>query len=145
MRALVQRVLSAKVEVNGNCVGSIGPGLLVFLGVGTTDDSSSVHKVAKKILEMRIFEDSNGKMNLSLADLKAEILIVSQFTLYANCNRGRRPDFTQAAPPELANKLYLEMLDFFRKEGFVTEAGVFAADMKVSLVNDGPVTFFLEQ
>ncbi len=145
MRALVQRVLSARVDIDGMCVGSIGKGLLIFLGVGRDDDSDKVQALARRIPDMRIFEDQKGKMNLSLKDLKAEILIVSQFTLYANCNRGRRPDFTQAAPPELAKSLYEEMIACFREAGFPTQTGVFGADMKVSLVNDGPVTFFLEQ
>ena len=126
-------------------MGSIGKGLLIFLGVGRDDDSDKVQALARRIPDMRIFEDQKGKMNLSLKDLKAEILIVSQFTLYANCNRGRRPDFTQAAPPELAKSLYEEMIACFREAGFPTQTGVFGADMKVSLVNDGPVTFFLEQ
>jgi D-tyrosyl-tRNA(Tyr) deacylase len=145
VRALVQRVLSARVNVEGKCVGSIGKGLLIFLGVGRDDDSIRVKTLVRKISEMRIFEDEKGKMNLSLADLKAEVLLVSQFTLYANCSRGRRPDFTQAALPELANALYQDMIACFREAGFHTQTGFFGADMKVSLVNDGPVTFFLEQ
>lgn len=145
MRALVQRVLSATVKVDGNIVGSISRGLLVFLGVGREDDESLVSILGKKIKELRIFEDSQGKLNLSLSDLKAEILIVSQFTLYANCSRGRRPDFTYAAEPLLAKKLYENMIAYFRNEGYKTEAGIFAADMKVELINDGPITILLEQ
>ncbi|MDZ4122095.1 MAG: D-aminoacyl-tRNA deacylase [Candidatus Cloacimonadaceae bacterium] len=144
MRALVQRVNSASVNVDGQCVGSIGRGLLVFLGVGREDEESLIPILGKKISEMRIFEDGCGKLNLSLLDLKADILIVSQFTLYANCSRGRRPDFTQAADPDKARELYLKMIEYFSSLGLNTQTGIFAADMKVSLVNDGPVTFFLE-
>ena len=144
MRALVQRVSSAEVRVENECVGSIGNGLLVFLGIGREDEESLISILGKKISTMRIFEDDKGKLNLSLMDIGGEILIVSQFTLYADCSRGRRPDFTQAALPEQAKALYQMAIDYFQSLGIRTQTGIFAADMKVSLVNDGPVTFFLE-
>lgn len=144
MRALVQRVHSASVKVDDVEISSIGSGLLIFLGVGKADDSQKGQSLAKKIMEMRIFSDSAGKMNLSAIEIKAEILIVSQFTLYANCTRGRRPDFTPAAEPKMAKELYQEMIRHFELGGFDPQTGIFGADMQVSLVNDGPVTFFLE-
>lgn len=144
MRVLVQRVSSARVEVGGKVVGEIGRGLLLFLGFGHEDTPEMLPAIAKKILEMRIFSDDAGKLNLSVTDIGGSILAVSQFTLYANCTRGRRPDFTPAAPPQLAERLYDLFLNLLRDSKMEVQAGIFAADMQVSLVNDGPVTFFLE-
>ncbi|PKN78422.1 MAG: D-tyrosyl-tRNA(Tyr) deacylase [Candidatus Cloacimonetes bacterium HGW-Cloacimonetes-1] len=144
MRAFVQRVSRAEVHVDGVSVGKIAQGLLVFLGIGREDTEFQIPILAKKIVELRIFEDESAKMNLSLSDLKAEILIISQFTLYANCSRGRRPDFTQAAPPQLAKDLFDGFVQHISSLGYNPQTGVFGADMKVDLLNDGPVTILLE-
>ena len=144
MRALVQRVSSASVEVDGKIVGEIGPGLLVLLGVSVDDLSAACPQLAEKCLNLRIFDDENGKMNLSVMDVRGGILVVSQFTLYGDCSRGRRPDYTAAARPETAEKLYEQFICEIRKSGLATGSGVFGATMKVSLCNDGPVTLLVE-
>ncbi len=144
MRILVQRVGSADVEVEGKKVGSIGKGLLLFLGFGREDSSDILPIAIKKIIDMRIFSDADGKLNLSIQDIQGSALVVSQFTLYANCSRGRRPDFTPAAPPQLAETLYKEFVTLLRDTAIPVQTGIFAADMQVTLLNDGPVTFLLE-
>jgi D-tyrosyl-tRNA(Tyr) deacylase len=144
MRVLIQRVSSASVEVENRLVGSIGPGLLLFVGFGHSDSPDLLPQAVRKISEMRVFSDDNGKLNLSLRDIGGQALIVSQFTLYANCSRGRRPDFTPAADPAIAEQLYDRFVALFRETGITVQTGIFAADMRVNLINDGPVTFFLE-
>jgi len=144
MRVLIQRVGSASVEVENRLVGSIGPGLLLFVGFGHSDSPDLLPQAVRKISEMRVFSDDNGKLNLSLRDIGGQALIVSQFTLYANCSRGRRPDFTPAADPAIAEQLYDSFVALFRETGITVQTGIFAADMRVNLINDGPVTFFLE-
>jgi D-tyrosyl-tRNA(Tyr) deacylase len=144
MRVLIQRVLTARVEVEGKVCGEIGPGMLLFVGFGRDDTESLLPSAVKKIREMRLFSDANGKLNLSVEDTKGSLLAVSQFTLYANCSRGRRPDFTPAAPPDLAERLYDRFVEMLRETGIPVQTGIFAADMKVSLVNDGPVSFILD-
>ena len=144
MRVLIQRVGSASVEVENRLVGSIGPGLLLFVGFGHSDSPDLLPQAVRKISEMRVFSDDNGKLNLSLRDIGGQALIVSQFTLYANCSRGRRPDFTPAADPAIAEQLYDRFVSLFRETGIEVQTGIFAADMRVNLINDGPVTFFLE-
>ena len=144
MRAVVQRVSSSKVTVDGNVTGEIKKGLLVLLGVTHEDTSKDVDYIIDKVLNLRIFEDENEKMNLSLKDVEGELLVVSQFTLYGDCRKGRRPSFSTAARPELATKLYEEFIEKLRKEGIVTQTGHFGAHMMVDLTNDGPVTILLE-
>jgi D-tyrosyl-tRNA(Tyr) deacylase len=144
MRAVVQRVLSAQVTVEGKVVGSIGPGLLTLLGVAEGDTETDLHWLIEKISKLRIFSDSAQKMNLSVKDVGGGHLIVSQFTLLADCTQGNRPSFTGAAKPEFAKLMYEKALQLSREMGLVTEGGVFQADMKVSLENDGPVTILLE-
>ncbi len=143
MRAVVQRVQRSRVEVDGNLVGEIGIGLLVFLGVGQGDDETAVRYLSEKIPQLRIFSDEAGKMNRSVCDVGGEILIVSQFTLYGDCRKGRRPSFTDAAPPEEADRLYRLFCQLVSHQVPV-KTGVFQADMQVHLVNDGPVTLILE-
>ena len=144
MRAVVQRVSSSKGTVDGEGTGEINKGLLVLLGVTHEDTSKDVDYIIDKVLNLRIFEDENGKMNLSLKDIEGEILAVSQFTLYGDCRKGRRPSFSSAARPEVATKLYEEFIEKARKEGIVTITGQFGANMMVDLTNDGPVTILLE-
>ncbi len=144
MRILVQRVSSASVEVEGKTIGSIGTGLLLFVGFGRSDTAEILPAAVRKVIEMRIFSDREGKMNLSLQDIQGSALVVSQFTLYGNCTRGRRPDFTPAADPQTAEELYNSFIQQLTDQGIPTQTGSFAADMKVSLCNDGPVTFHLE-
>jgi D-tyrosyl-tRNA(Tyr) deacylase len=124
--------------------GQIGTGLLIFVGFSEDDDSAKLPIAIRKCLELRIFPDDNGKLNRSLLDIKGSILAISQFTLYANCSRGRRPDFTHAAPPDLARRLYDEFVALLQQSGVETQTGIFAADMQVSLVNEGPITINLE-
>ena len=144
MRAVVQRVSEAGVTVDGEEVGAIGQGFLILLGVGKGDTSKDAEYLANKIVGLRVFEDEGGKMNLSLADVGGQALIVSQFTLWGDCRKGRRPSFTEAAAPDIAEKLYLEFVEKVASQGIVTATGRFAAMMKVHLVNDGPVTLILE-
>ena len=146
VRALIQRVTQANVSVSGESVGSCGRGLLVLLGVGHDDDEATAAKLWNKISGLRIFEDENGKTNLSLADVAGEALVVSQFTLYANCRRGRRPSFTDAAGPKLANNLYERFCELVEADlgSEHVGRGIFGAMMEVSLVNDGPFTIWLD-
>ncbi len=144
MRLVLQRVKEASVEVDGKVIGQIGPGLLVFVGVGKGDSERDAIFLADRVLGLRIFEDTAGKMNLSVKDMQGEILVISQFTLYGSTLKGRRPSFDAAAPPEQARVLYELFLQELRRSGLTIESGIFGARMKVSLVNDGPVTFILE-
>lgn len=145
MRIVIQRVLEAEVVVEGKQVGSIGKGLLLFLGVGKEDTKEIADKYLDKILKIRIFADENGKTNRSLQEVQGEILVVSQFTLYADCKRGNRPDFIQAAGAEKAREIYEYVLERIRMNLGKVEAGMFGEDMKVSLVNDGPFTIILDE
>lgn len=144
MRLILQRVKQAQVHVDSQLVGSIGSGILVFLGIGQDDNDQTVTHFIKKISELRIFNDEHGKMNLSASDVQAEFLVVSQFTLYGDCRKGRRPSFDKAATPQVAEQLYNLFCDRLQKLGFNVQTGQFQAMMDVSLVNDGPVTFILE-
>ena len=144
MRACVQRVSRASVRVGGETVGKIGNGILVLLGVSAADTEGDLTALADKMAGLRIFEDQDEKMNLSLADVGGKILVVSQFTLYADCRKGRRPSFTDAAPPEKAERFYEIFVDYLRKKGFHVETGRFRTMMEVELVNDGPVTIWLD-
>lgn len=143
MRALIQRVSRASVSVEGREVASIGRGYLVLLGVARDDGEAEAAWLARKIAGLRLFEDSSGKMNLDLADVGGSVLVVSQFTLYGDARKGRRPSFTQAAPPAQARELYDRFCDLLKAEGVTAERGVFQAQMEVALVNDGPVTLWL--
>ena len=144
MRALIQRVSKAQVDVDGQTVSSIGRGFLVLLGVGQGDGEEQIERLWGKISKMRIFEDENHKTNLSLADVNGEVLVVSQFTLYANCKKGNRPSFTGAGAPDEANRLYELFVERARRDVARVETGVFGAMMDVSLVNDGPFTIWLD-
>jgi D-aminoacyl-tRNA deacylase len=144
MRAVVQRVTGARVEVDGKVVGEINAGLLVLIGVTRSDSEKDAHFLAEKIVNLRIFADENGKMNRSLLESGGALLAVSQFTLYGDCRKGRRPSFDAAAPPEQARALYERFIDAVRAEGVRVETGIFQAHMSVSLTNDGPVTLLLE-
>jgi D-tyrosyl-tRNA(Tyr) deacylase len=143
MRAVIQRVKECAVSVDGREVGRIGHGMLVLLGVHRQDTDAGAMDLARKISHLRIFEDAGGKMNRSLLDTGGEMLVVSQFTLYGDCRKGRRPSFVEAAPPALAERLYNCFVGQVRQEGIVVETGQFRAMMAVSLVNDGPVTLIL--
>ena len=145
MRLVIQRVLHAEVQVDGNTIGKIGKGLLVFVGAGQDDTKEIADKYLRKLLGLRIFEDENGKTNLSLKDVDGELLIVSQFTLYANCKKGNRPSFIEAGEPHMAEALYEYMIDEAKKSVPVVEHGEFGVDMKVSLLNDGPFTIILDE
>lgn len=145
MKALIQRVKKASVTINGEIYSSIGAGMLIFLGVEKTDTILNAEKLAQKVLNLRIFEDENEKMNFSIKDVSGEILVVSQFTLCADCRKGTRPGFDNAAAPEIANKLYEEFVKLLKVSDLKIETGKFRAMMDVSLVNDGPVTFWLEK
>ncbi|MBQ3267209.1 MAG: D-tyrosyl-tRNA(Tyr) deacylase [Atopobiaceae bacterium] len=144
MRALLQRVTHAQVTVDGEVVGSCGRGFLVLLGVGPDDDEASCERLWKKVRGMRVFDDEAGKMNLALGDMGGELLVVSQFTLYADCRRGNRPSFTGAAEPALANRLYERFCELAERDVAHVGRGVFAAEMQVELVNDGPITIWLD-
>jgi D-tyrosyl-tRNA(Tyr) deacylase len=144
MRAVIQRVTSARVEVDGAIVGHIGPGLLVLLGVSKTDSEKDADFLAGKIVNLRVFADAEGKMNLSVLESGGALLVVSQFTLYGDCRKGRRPGFDAAAPAETARALYESFVAAARMTGVRVETGVFQAHMAVSLVNDGPVTLLVE-
>jgi len=144
MRAVVQRVSRAQVSVAGEIVGKIGPGLLVLLGVAKTDTQSDADYLANKVIALRIFEDENGKMNLSLAETHGAVLAVSQFTLYGDVRKGKRPSFDQAGPPQLANDLYEYFVRKIRESDIACETGRFQAMMQVELVNDRPVTILLD-
>lgn len=144
MKAIIQRVKYAQVEVEGKCVGKIDKGFLILLGVKEGDCEKDVDYLVKKVCNLRIFKDGNGKMNINIKDINGEILVVSQFTLYADCTGGNRPSFINAAKPEKANELYELFKSKIAKELGKVECGIFGADMKVSLLNDGPVTIDLE-
>ena len=144
MRAILTRVNSASVTIGGETVGSIGKGFLILLGVGPEDNEVHCRYLAQKALALRIFEDENGKMNKGLEEVNGQVLVVSQFTLYGNCRKGRRPSFTDAAPPELGNRLYEQFLKECEALGFPPQHGRFGADMQVASVNDGPVTLILD-
>ena len=144
MRAVLTRVKSASVEIDGQIVGQIGQGFLILLGVGPEDNEEKCRYLCEKALGLRVFEDENGKMNKSLEDVGGQVLVVSQFTLYGNCRKGRRPSFTDAAGPELGNELYEKFLAICEELGYPPQHGQFGADMKVASVNDGPVTLILD-
>ena len=144
MKAVVQRVTDARVKIDGSMRGEITNGFLVLLGVGDGDTDTDMRYIADKIINLRVFSDENGKMNLSLADVGGSMLVISQFTLYGDCSHGRRPYFGGAMEPEGANAMYEKFVAYVRGEGIHTETGEFGADMKVTLTNDGPVTIILE-
>lgn len=144
MRAVIQRVSRAKVSVEGEIKGSIDEGLLVLLGVGSTDTDKDMTYIADKLVNMRIFSDADGKMNLSIRDIGGKVLLISQFTLYGDCSHGRRPYFGDAMEPNGANELYEKAAAYIESLGISVETGVFGADMQVSLTNDGPVTIILD-
>lgn len=145
MKALIQRVKRASVTIENELYSSIGNGLLIFLGVEKDDTSENAAKLAEKVAGLRIFEDENEKMNLSVKDVQGEILVVSQFTLCGDCKKGTRPSFDKAAPPDAAVKLYEEYAENIRALGLVVKTGKFRAMMDVELINDGPVTFLVEK
>ena len=144
MRAVLTRVKYASVAIDGETVGKIGPGFLILLGVGPEATEETARVLAEKALGLRIFEDENGKMNLGLEAIHGEVLVVSQFTLYGNCRKGRRPSFAEAAPPDLGNRLYEQFLSECERLGYPPQHGRFGADMKVESLNDGPVTLILD-
>lgn len=144
MKVVLQRVSKAEVSVDGNVVGSIERGFLLLLGVGDTDTTEIAERMVDKICKLRIFEDENGKTNLSLADVDGQLLIVSQFTLYADCKKGNRPSFIRAGAPKLAKELYEYAIARFQERVMTVECGSFGAHMEVSLVNDGPFTLVLD-
>ena len=144
MKFVIQRVEKAAVHVDGQCVGNIGKGFLVLIGLSDTDTEAVADKMIRKMTGLRIFEDENGKTNLSLGDVNGSLLLVSQFTLYANCRKGNRPSFIEAGSPELAEKLYEYIIAECKKSVLEVQTGIFGAEMKVSLVNDGPFTILLD-
>lgn len=144
MRFLVQRVKEASVSVNGTEIGRINKGFLVFIGVSDTDTKDLADKMVKKLIGLRIFEDENGKTNLDLKAVNGQLLLISQFTLYADCRKGNRPSFIRAGKPDRANELYEYIIEQCRREVPIVEKGSFGADMKVSLLNDGPFTVLLD-
>lgn len=145
MKAVVQRVRSASVTVDGAVVGEIGPGILVLVGVEKGDSAAPADWLAEKLVNLRMFEDGEGKMNRSLADIHGAVLAVSQFTLAGTCDKGRRPSFDTAAPAEEGKRLYDYFVEALRRQKVPVQTGIFQADMQVALVNDGPVTFILER
>lgn len=145
MKAVIQRVSHASVKVDGEIKGQIKKGFLVFLGVGQNDSEADAEKLVNKIVKLRIFSDENDKINLSLSDVNGEMLVISQFTLYADCRKGNRPNFIQAGKPDEAERLYEYFADQCKKYVPVVEKGVFGADMKVELLNDGPFTVILDE
>ncbi|MFR2534943.1 MAG: D-aminoacyl-tRNA deacylase [Clostridia bacterium] len=145
MRLVVQRVKNASVTVEENIVGSIKKGFLVLLGVGPEDTEETVNYLVQKLIKLRVFEDEKGKMNLALKEIQGELLIISQFTLYADCTQGNRPSFINAAKPEQANALYAYFIQKCKEQDIYVQQGIFGADMQVSLINDGPVTILLEK
>lgn len=144
MRLLIQRVSRASVRIEGNLVAAIGPGLLVLVGIAASDTSTQADYLADKLVNLRIFSDDAGRMNRSALDVSASLLLVSQFTLYGDCRKGRRPSFDNAAPPARARELYEYLIAGVRDKGLVTQTGVFQAHMDVELINDGPVTLLVE-
>ncbi len=144
MRVLIQRVTRAQVRVEQEIIGEIGRGLLVFLGIATGDIEEDISYLANKTANLRIFEDDQGKMNLSLLDVGGKVLVVSQFTLYADCRKGRRPSFQEAARPEESEDLYFKFIEAMKGYGLEVATGSFGADMKVELINDGPVTIMID-
>lgn len=144
MRFVIQRVSEASVTVDGAVCGKIGKGYLVLVGVSQNDDEAVADKLVDKMVKLRIFEDENGKTNLSLADVGGSLLMISQFTLYANCKKGNRPSFVEAGAPEQAERLYEYVMERCRAQVPIVECGIFGADMKVSLLNDGPFTVLLD-
>lgn len=144
MRLFIQRVQQAKVDVDGITIGSIGKGFLVFVGISNSDTKEIADKMLQKLIKLRIFEDENGKTNLDIKQVNGEILLISQFTLYADCRKGNRPSFIKAGAPDAAKALYEYMITECAKEIPKTEQGKFGADMKVSLLNDGPFTILLD-
>lgn len=144
MKIVVQRVKESSVTIDGKVHGQIGKGFMVLVGFCDGDNETIVDKMIDKMIHLRIFEDENGKMNLSLDDVKGSVLSISQFTLYANCKKGRRPSFIEAAKPEVAIPLYDYFNEKIREQGIHLETGIFGADMKVSLINDGPITIVLD-
>ncbi|MGI6010361.1 MAG: D-aminoacyl-tRNA deacylase [Ruminococcus sp.] len=145
MKLVIQRVNEANVKVKGETVGQIFKGLLVFVGIAPEDTKETADRYLKKLIDLRIFEDEEGKTNLSLLDVGGELLLVSQFTLYANCKKGNRPSFIEAGAPDMAKPLYDYMLEKAREQVDMVEGGIFGAEMQVSLVNDGPFTIILDQ
>ena len=144
MKFVIQRVTKANVTVDGTCIGSIGKGFLVLIGVGAEDTKEVADKYVKKLLGLRIFEDGAGKTNLSLKDVNGELLLISQFTLYADCRKGNRPSFINAGAPDLATELYEYIIESCKGAGYPVQTGEFGADMKVELLNDGPFTIVLD-
>jgi len=144
MRFVIQRVTRASVTVDGDCIGRIDKGFMVLIGVSGEDTKEVADKMIKKLLGLRIFDDSEGKTNLSLSDVGGELLFVSQFTLYANCKKGNRPSFVEAGEPKMANEMYEYIIGRCKAEGYHVETGSFGADMKVDLLNDGPFTIILD-
>ena len=144
MRAVIQRVKSASLSVDGTCVSEIGKGYAVYLGVGQGDNEQDEDYIAKKVALLRVFEDENGKMNKSLTDVSGEILLISQFTLFGNCSHGNRPSFVEAEKPEIANERYLSVKNKLESYGIKIKTGVFGADMQIIQHNDGPVTILID-
>ena len=145
MKLVIQRVKESKVEVENKIVGKINQGFLVLVGITHDDNKEKAEYLANKLCKLRVFTDENDKMNLGLKDVGGELLIVSQFTLYADCSQGNRPSFTEAAKPEKANELYEYFCELCQNNGINVEKGIFGADMKISLINDGPVTIVMEK
>lgn len=145
MKLVIQRVREAGITVDNQEISRIGKGLLVFIGISNDDTKEIADAFLKKMIGLRLFEDENGKTNLSLNDVNGQLLLVSQFTLYANCRKGNRPSFTQAGSPDMAEKIYDYMIEQAKKQIDVVQTGIFGADMKISLVNDGPFTIILDE